>query len=277
MRVWPLCMVLATAPSVGLGNTSKSAPPKVRQAAEAKGSAAGKSKQPPSAKTPGASGKPVVAQPSEQDAGTPSPRPAFRWDIPGVTAWVESPGLQVTDGVPMHLQLARSSWQMDPLIQHMVDRFRAAGLFISSSPEALNSPIAEPMLTALDTQTLTAYTVIFQKNQDNTVTLILGTSDVSKYTPAGSLQLEWAPVMAGAEQVTRSNLEGSQMAMYAVKATAAEVREFYQVELRRAGFAEDPEQPGVFQRGTEQLTVRTQPEGDSMMVGLYRKLGVQPK
>ncbi|WP_434346574.1 hypothetical protein ACN6A1_34835 [Myxococcus virescens] len=272
MRVWLMCVALATAPSVGLAETSKKpADPKVRPSAEAK---AGK---PPPKKAPAAGAKPAPAPPPEQDAGTPPARPSFRWDIPAVTAWVESPGLQVTDGVPMHLQLARSSWQMDPLIQHMVDRFRAAGLFISSSPEALNSPIAEPMLTALDTETLTAYTVIFQKNQDNTVTLILGTSDVSKYTPGGSTQLDWAPMMAGAEQVTRSNLEGSQMAMYAVKATSAEVREFYQVELTRAGFVEDPEQPGVFQRGTEQLTIRTQPEGDMLMVGLYRKLGVQPK
>jgi hypothetical protein len=211
---------------------------------------------------------PIVA--AAPDAGTP--RAPFRWDVPGLVDQVDSPGIQVSDGVPMHLQLARSRWQLDALIQAMADRFRAAGLFISTSPEALSSPTREPILTALDTEKRVAYTVIFQQGADGLVTLILGTSDLSSYKPASPLG--WAPVMAGAEQVTRTEMEAGQMAMFSVNASPAQVLEFYRTELGAAGFREDPAQPGLFQRGTEVLRVVTRQDGDSVVVGLNRRLGV---
>jgi len=49
------------------------------------------------------------------------------------------------------------------------------------------------------------------------------------------------------------------------------------VELGRAGFTEDKEQPGLFQKGTERLSIRTHQDSEGLMVGLSRKLGVQPE
>ncbi|HZI16358.1 MAG TPA: hypothetical protein VE153_38690 [Myxococcus sp.] len=265
-----LCLLLAAAPA-----SAQSPAP----TADSKPAAAPR-KKPEASQKKKASGpkKARAAQaPAAPDAGTPQPRPPFKWDVPGIISWVESPGLQVTDGVPMHLQLARSNWELNKLIQHMADRFRASGLFIPTSPQALTSPVSEPMLTALDTEKLTAYTVIFQPNPDKTVTIILGTSDLSNYTPGGISQLDWAPVMPGAQQVTRSNLEGTQMALYAIQSTPDKVLEFYRVELGRAGFTEDKEQPGLFQKGTERLSIRTHQDSEGLMVGLSRKLGVQPE
>lgn len=265
-------MLAATPPA------ASTPPPRAEAVPEKSSPAAGATKKAAAPeKKRGEGKKKQVEEAPAPDAGTPPARPVFRWDIPGLIGWVESPGQQTTDGVPMHLQVAHSKEKLGTLIQHFADRFRAAGFFISTSPQALASPVTEPILTALDTEKLTAYTVIFQQNPDGTVTLILGTSDVSQYNPSASPRLDWAPVMAGAEQVTRSNVEGSEMAIYAVKATPAQVQEFYRQELGRAGFVEDPDEPGTFQRGTELLRVRTYPEGDLLMVGLSRKLGVQPR
>lgn len=257
-----LCLMLAAAPAAAQ-------PPSTDAAARPPADAAAKPARKKKAEAPK---KQEAAQAAAPDAGTSAARPPFKWDVPGITAWVESPGLQVTDGVPMHLQMARSTWAIDKLIQHMADRFTAAGLFISRTQK---SPVREPMLTALDPQKMTAYTVIFQPNPDKTVTLYLGTSDLSNYTPGGVSQLDWAPVMPGGQQVTRSNLEGAQMAMYAVESTPDKVMEFYRVELGRAGYTEVADQPGLFQKGTEQLSIRTHPDGDVLMVGLSRRVGVR--
>lgn len=131
------------------------------------------------------------AHPSK-DAQPASRRP-FRWDVPGLIAWVDSPGVQISDGVPLSLQMARSKLSVETLLQHFADSFQKAGFFIPPGEEQVRA-FQEPQLTALDPEKLIAYTVIFQENPDGTVTLILGTSNLSQYKPGNAMALLWAPL-----------------------------------------------------------------------------------
>ncbi|RKH41506.1 hypothetical protein [Corallococcus sicarius] len=230
---------------------------------------------------PAARGKASVKGKASADAGVPdagvpgavAPKRPFRWDIPGKVVWVPSAGPQVSDGVPMDLQLARTDWGLDAVVQYMLDSFRKAGFYMAPLREQ-RSPTTEPMLTALDVEKLVAYTVIFQENADRSVTLILGTSDMSKYTPPGAT-LGWAPLMPGSEQVTRSDLEGAHLAVFAAKpgTTQAQVFDYYRTALKPVGYAEDPDEPGLFRRGSEVLKVSTRDEEGLLMVSLRHRQG----
>ncbi|RKH68328.1 hypothetical protein D7X55_10695 [Corallococcus sp. AB049A] len=220
---------------------------------------------------------PVKAQPAAApDAGVlaaEAPRAPFRWDIPGKVVWVQSPGPQVSDGVPMNLELARTDWPLNAVIQHIMESFRKAGFYMAPMREQ-RSPTTEPMLTALDVEKLLAYTVIFQENADKSVTLILGVSNMSNYKPPGTT-LSWAPLMPGAEGLTRSELEGAHLAVYATQpgTTEAQVYDYYRTALAPTGYAEDPEEKGVFRRGSELLIITTRTEENRLMVSLRHRLG----
>lgn len=234
---------------------------------------AGSAKPPPAAR-----GKAAVKAPGPVDAGVsqvpvPMPKPPFSWDIPGKVVWVPSAGPQVSDGVPMNLQLARTNWSLNAVIQHMMEGFRKAGFYMAPLREQ-TSPTTEPMLTALDVEKLVAYTVIFQENADKSVTLILGTSDMSKYTPPGTT-LSWAPVMPGADGLTRSDLEGAHLAVFAAKpgTTQAQVLDYYRTALKPVGYEEDPDEPGLFRRGSELLIITMRSEENQLMVSLRHRQG----
>ena len=214
-----------------------------------------------------------AAAPDAGVLGAEAPKAPFRWDIPGKVVWVQSPGPQVSDGVPMNLELARTDWPLNAVIQHIMESFRKAGFYMAPMREQ-RSPTTEPMLTALDVEKLLAYTVIFQENADKSVTLILGVSNMSNYKPPGTT-LTWAPLMPGADGLTRSDLEGAHLAVYAAKpgTTEAQVYDYYRTALAPVGYQEDPEEKGVFRRGSELLIVTTRTEENRLMVSLRHRLG----
>jgi hypothetical protein len=212
----------------------------------------------------------AAAQPPALPAVPTEPPPEYRWRVPGQIDFVDSAGLQVSDGVPMHIAMARSKLTVQELIQHFADDFNAAGLFLPPD-EYQESPFTEPRLTAFDPVRSLAYTVIFQANPDKTSTVYLATADMSNYKAPGAAALDWAPLMPGATSVLRTQLEGSQTALYGVHATEAEVLTFYRDNLKPLGYQE-PE-PGIFVRAGESLHVSTQKKGDEMMVSLVRQQG----
>lgn len=229
----------------------------------------------PAAKAPAAKAAPEAKaskQAQEASAALPpvptEPPPEYRWRVPEQLDWVDSAGLQVSDGVPMHISMARSKMPVPQLIQHFANDFEAAGLFIPPD-ELQESPFPEPRLTAFDPVRSLAYTVIFQPNPDKTSTVFLATADMSNYQEPGSAVLEWAPVMPGASRLMRTQLESSQTALYSVKATETEVFAFYREGLTPLGYQE-PE-PGLFVRAGESLHVSTKKEGDERMVSLVRQ------
>jgi hypothetical protein len=229
----------------------------------------------PSAQGPKAGKKPAAQKPpapskAPEPAPEPAPRKPFRWDVPGLIAWVDSPGMQISDGVPLSLQLARSKLSVETLIQHFADSFQKAGLFIPPA-EAQVSAFREPQLTALDPEKLVAYTVIFQENPDGTVTLILGTSNLSQYNPGKAMSLLWAPLPPGAKQLMHTQLEGGQSAAFTVASSKEEVMAFYSEAMKKAGF--EQEEAGVFRRGGEVITLYAQQQAGELAVALTRRLG----
>lgn len=214
---------------------------------------------------------------AKQAAPEPEPEPpsrlpqVYRWRVPGMVAWVDSAGVQVTNGVPMVLQMARSTWTVDALAQHFADEFEAANLYIPTDVVQF-SPLQEPFLTAFDPERSISYTVVFQENPDRTTTVVLGTADMAQYDPLGQSKLDWAPVMPGAEDLMRTDMEGAQAAVYSVQATEAAVRDFYRKELRAAGWREEEAEPGLFRRPGEALRVYSQQEpGEPRRVNLTRR------
>lgn len=226
-----------------------------------------KPRKKPAAQKPQASKPPPPSEATE-----PAPRPPFRWDVPGLIAWVDSPGVQISDGVPLTLQMARSKYPVEALIQHFVDSFEKAGLFIPPGPEQVRA-FREPQITALDPERLTAYTAIFQPNPDGTVTVILGTSDLSQYNPGANMELLWAPLPPGAQQVMNTRMEGGQSAVFTVSSSKEKVMAFYRDAFKQAGF--EQEEPGVFRRGGEVITVYAQQQEGELAVSLTRRLGVE--
>lgn len=250
---WLLMLALVAAPADSSG----------AEGAKAEAAASAKKK---ATKEPAKKAAESKAEPHSGE-DEPAVPPMYRWKVPRQLDYVASIGVQVSDGVPMVLEMARSSMPVDQLIQHFADDFRAAGLFL---PPEQNSPMAEPMLTGLDTLRLVAYTVVFQPNPDRTTTLYLGTADMKNYQPGGGAMLDWAPVMPGASKLMRTELEVAQSAVYEVNATEKEVLTYYREALGPLGFEEV--EPGTFRRGGEELRVFTQVEGGARSVGLMRKV-----
>jgi hypothetical protein len=226
----------------------------------------------PPAQAPKSGKKPAAQKPPASKAPEPSARPPFRWDVPGLIAWVESPGVQISDGVPLTLQMARSKLPVETLLQHFADSFEKAGFFIPPGDEQVRA-FQEPQLTALDPEKLMAYTVIFQENPDGTVTLILGTSNLSQYNPGKSMALLWAPLPPGARQLMHTQMEGGQSAAFTVASSKEQVMAFYGEALKKAGFVQ--EEPGVFRRGGEVITIYAQQQEGELAVSLTRRMGAE--
>lgn len=215
--------------------------------------------KPPAAPVPGALPLRPIPNPSQ---------PPYRWEVPGLIDWVDAAGVQISDGVPLTLQMARSKRTVEELLQHFATSFEKAGLFIPPGHEQLRA-FKEPQLTALDPERLVAYTVIFQPNPNKTVTVILGTSDLSAYDPAAQARPGWAPVPPGARQLLSTELEGAQTAVFEVPSTKEEVMAFYRDAMKRGGFVE--QEPGEFRRGGEQILVFTESKDGKLSVGITRK------
>ncbi len=244
---WALALALAAAPEPATP-AAKTAAPKAAPAARA---------------------APAPAAPRED---APAPQP-FHWEVPGLLDWVDSAGTQMSDGVPVTLQLARSSLELEALLQHFATSFEKAGLFIP--PGGLQPELSrEPMLTALDPVRRVSYTVIFQPNPDKTVTLLLGTANFSRSRL--QTQVKWAPLFPGAQQVTSMDMEGAASAAFRVRSTPEQVLAFYREQLGKAGFVEKAEEPGSFQRGDERLRVSVRKEQEEVLVDLQRRLGAEP-
>lgn len=250
-----LAVLLASAAMAGNGESA------------ATGSVKSAHKQPAPAKSE-ATTKPEPSKPATPAAA--APRPAFHWDVPGLLEWVDSAGVQVSDGVPITLQMARSKEPMEVLLQHFANSFQKAGFFIPPDREQVQA-LREPQLTALDPERMVSYTVIFQPNPDNTVTLILGTSDLSHYTPWKGTELGWAPLPPNARLVMRTDMEGGQSAVLSVPSSPEQVLGFYRETLRQAGFVE--EDPGQFHRGSETIGVYPQNQEGKLSVSLTHRLG----
>jgi hypothetical protein len=235
----------------------------------------------PAARAPAASG-PAKADEfvarlqgaAPEDLDPNKPLPPFNWKVPGLLDWVDSDGPMMANGVPVLIQLARSSRPVEELGPYFAHQFEQAGLFIPPAGEQVPTT-REPQLTALDPTRMVSYTVILQANPDKTTSVILGTANVGAWRPVrGSALLGWAPMMPGGEHLLRTDAEGQSSAAYDVDSTPDKVQAFYKDALLKAGYMALPNEEGNYRRGSELLRVRARPdEGGRTMVWLIRQAG----
>lgn len=201
---------------------------------------------------------------SPEDLDPDEPLPPFNWKVPGLLAWVDSDGPMMANGVPVLIQLARSSRPVEELGPYFVRHFEQSGLFVPPANEQV-AFTREPQLTALDPTRMVSYTVILQANPDKTTSVILGTANVGAWKPVrGSELLGWAPMMPGGEHLLRTDAEGQSSAAYDVDATPDKVRAFYKDALTKAGYTALPNEEGNYRRGAELIRVRARPDDVDM-------------
>lgn len=197
---------------------------------------------------------------SPEDLDPDQPLPPFNWKVPGLLAWVDSDGPMMANGVPVLIQLARSSRPLEELGPHFVRQFEQAGFFIPPANEQI-AFTREPQVTALDPRRMVSYTVILQANPDKTTSVILGTANVGAWRPVrGSQLLGWAPMMPGGEHLLRTDAEGQSSAAYDVEASPDQVQAFYKDALTKAGYTALPNEEGNYRRGEELIRVRARPD-----------------
>lgn len=177
----------------------------------------------------------------------------FSWDVPKVLEAVAMPGVMRADGIPVKLRSVKSAEKPQVILQQLVDRFEAAGFYIPPDKHRTQW-LAEPALTALDTDRLISYTFALQPNPDGTTTVILGEANLGM---ARREQAAFAPVFPGGKDLMQSEMEGARTMTYLAEAEPEKVRGFYVEQLREAGFSETT--VGTWRRNGEELRVAVRP------------------
>ncbi|WNG53987.1 hypothetical protein F0U59_03655 [Archangium gephyra] len=207
------------------------------------------------------------AQPKAPAQPKASAQPVpFAWDVPRVLESVEMPGFMRADGIPVRLRSVKSAEKPQVILQHLVDRFEAAGFYIPPDHHRTQW-FQEPQLTALDTDRLISYTFLLQPNPDGSTTVILGEANLGM---ARREQAAFAPVFPGGKDVMQSEMEGARTMTYLAQTEPEKVRDFYLKELSGAGFSETS--MGTWRRGGEELRVSVRPvkEGQVAVIVLRR-------
>lgn len=188
----------------------------------------------------------------EEEEWKPAPLP-FTWDIPRVLDIIPMSEVMEANGFPVKLSAVLSAERPEVILQHMVNRFEAAGLYIpplGEQPQLLR----EPQLTALDPMGLISYTFLLQPNPNRTTTVILGETNVgARRAPSSDV----APVMKGASAVLHSRQEAARTLAYTVGAPMEVVHAFYREELGGTGYQE--REPGLYRKGSDELRVSVHP------------------
>jgi hypothetical protein len=196
----------------------------------------------------------LLSSSSEEEAEEWNPTPLpFTWDVPRVLDIIPMSEVMEANGFPVKLSAVLSAERPEVILQHMVDRFEAAGLYI---PPVEHQPqlLREPQLTALDPMGLISYTFILQPNPNGTTSVILGETNVgARKVPASDV----APIPPGASTVLHSRQEAARTLAYTVGVPQEEVRAFYRKQLGGTGYQE--QEPGLYRKGPDELRVSIHP------------------
>ena len=189
---------------------------------------------------------------SAPDAGAPG---TFAWDVPEVVAVVPvGKGLEV-GGLPLKIYAVRSKWGLDELIVHYAKRFADAGFYLPMGRMRPLPGLKLPRVVALDVESKVSYLVYGWPEADGTTTLMLGAADLGARQAKAQGRF---PAFPGATGVTTFRLEIAEATSFTVKATEAEVIDFYRSVLPPGGWKE--REPGVFVQGGRAVRVMARPE-----------------
>ena len=135
------------------------------------------------------------------------------------------------------------------------------GFYLPPPPRNMAPPLR---ITALETRTLTSYTVIFQPLKGGLTEVVVGEARLKERKAAAPPMV---PVYPGGKDVLQSSFEGARTLGYQVEAKDAEVKAWYQKELTRIGYKE--EEPLVFRREGQEVRLDVTPQGSAVHVFLF--------
>jgi hypothetical protein len=224
---------------------------------------------------------PLIDILSTSDGGFPFAK--YKWEVPDLESYVDVPSVQVVNGLPVRFSAAVSKHDIPFLMDFYAKEFVKAGLFIPPPDDFKRLGLGEEFfqLTALDTNNLISYSVMFQATGANRTTVIMSQGYLQEWLKKkrNADPSDFAPLFPSAKLVVRTHSEGMDMMSYATDAPAKDVASFYTDTLPKLGWMPDPEEPGQFTRGPERLKVRaakaSPSSGASTAVMLERRTGTQ--
>jgi hypothetical protein len=215
---------------------------------------------------------PAKAPPAPVKAA-PSP---LEWQVPGHVSTLEVPGKMDVAGIPVRFLVHTSREPVEKLLQHFANAFSEAGFYIQRNQKRR---AAQPHLAALDTRSLTSYTVILNPEPGGLTTVVVGEARLKEFQPAAPPSS--LPVFPGGSDLLHANFEGARTLSYKVTAKEADIRAWYREQLGRAGFSE--EAPLLFRRQEQELRVSLESEAGRISVFLFlqtapgtESLGLEP-
>jgi hypothetical protein len=212
----------------------------------------------------------LAAAPATAPAAAPQKAAdPLEWKVPGMVSTLEVPGQMHVGGVPVRFRVHTSTEKVEQLLQHFATAFDEAGFYIQRNQRRL---AAEPHLTALDTRTLTSYSVILNPEAGGLTTVVVGEARLKELKPSAPPSA--FPLYPGAADVVHADFEGAKTLGYQVAAKEAEVRAWYQQRMTSAGFTE--EAPLLFRRKEQQLHVSLSPQGGKLSVFLFLQTTPEP-
>jgi hypothetical protein len=211
----------------------------------------------------------VLGQTAEAPASLPVVTSARRsFQVPRAVSEVQVPDSLQAVGMPVHLRAVKSSEKLGVLVDYFRREFEKADLFVPEAEEV--SSFGLPHLTAFDPEARISYSVFFQLNRDETVTVILGEAHLAERR--ADTAADFAPLFPGASSVLRSNVEAARSVSYDAPASPDEVVAFYRETLGSAGY--EQVEPGVFFKHGSRLQLTVRRERSRTRVFLFQQLGV---
>jgi hypothetical protein len=209
----------------------------------------------------------LLASPPAGKQAAP-PGDPLQWEVPGEVSVVEVPGQMDVAGVPVRFRVVSSKEKLEYLFHHFAKAFSDAGFYLPPPPRKMAPPLR---ITALETRTLTSYTVIFQPQQGGLTEVVVGEARLKERKVAAPPMV---PVYPGGKDVLQSSFEGARTLGYQVEAKDAEVKAWYQKELTRIGYKE--EEPLVFRRKGKEVRLAVTPQGSGVHVFLFLREAGEP-
>jgi hypothetical protein len=220
--------------------------------------------------------KPAGSRPPDAGSleaeGPYKPPPPFRWNLSNIVREAPIDGVQMVNDVPVRLHSVVVKGRVEAVLQEIYNGFLKAGLYIER-PENQDQFFRQTQLTALDTERAISYTAMVDGLADGTCVVVLGEANIGESTRVGLLRknanapeaTDFAPLMPTALTPTRVNIEGMRTLGFSVVASSeADVRKFYQEQLKKRGYLEAP--GDLFQRKQEEIQLSMQRDKERLNV-----------
>lgn len=213
------------------------------------------------------------------DGGMAVPR--YTWKVPDLQYYIDVPGMQVVNGMPVRFSAAVSSARPSFLIKYYIDEFEKAGLYLPPPEHQFEPSPPVIQVTALDTDSLTSYTAMIQVIDDKHTTVIMSQGYLQPWLRkkrGPGTEADFAPLFPHAEHVVRSRTEGMDLIEFSTTSEPTAVRGFYHDVMTKAGYQEQTQ--GTFVRGLESIrvnVVRTEGRKETGVLVQRRMLPKEPE